>query len=548
MKRLFPLVIIASAIGGLFLAGFSRNPIAFLLILPGLLILIAVAFVWLTADLLWIFLPRPIRETHRNRPWRYRVFISICYIVSLCGILLIEEYFPLYKLPFRVAAFTGLGGLVFFLGWTLICLNAAGKLWRGFIVFLLFFSVLTAWASLTASEETTQSSEEELKALPYATWVSPRTGLQQSGVTHHEKNRAYPGLNLFDSANLSKAFLMDMEGRIHHKWTTNIHKNVPWQNIELKGNGDLLAILKDQMLIQLSFDSRVQWIRPLRIHHDVALGANGDIYAIVRKDEIVFLSGFPIPILNDYILRLSPDGHVKEEHSIYPFVQEQIPEGTAWRIYRWLFLPENLIGLAKRAWKSIHSSGYLFEEDTPLDILHTNAVEWMEKDIPGFSGQGNMLISVRQLNLIAVIDLSETKLIWSWGSNDLIWQHHPSLLPNGNILIFDNGYGREYSRVVELDPRSKTIVWKFTANPPKEFYSRRRGSCQRLPNGNTLITESNSGRVFEITKNGEIVWEFHNPEMNRTEGKRAAIYRMIRLTDVEQYPFLKGLLSQKPFE
>jgi len=37
------------------------------------------------------------------------------------------------------------------------------------------------------------------------------------------------------------------------------------------------------------------------------------------------------------------------------------------------------------------------------------------------------------------------------------------------------------------------------------------GYAQRLPNGNTLITESSFGRFFEVTKQGEIVWEYVNP-------------------------------------
>jgi hypothetical protein len=37
------------------------------------------------------------------------------------------------------------------------------------------------------------------------------------------------------------------------------------------------------------------------------------------------------------------------------------------------------------------------------------------------------------------------------------------------------------------------------------------GSAQRLPNGNTLITEASFGRFFEVTKEGEIVWDYVNP-------------------------------------
>ena len=53
-------------------------------------------------------------------------------------------------------------------------------------------------------------------------------------------------------------------------------------------------------------------------------------------------------------------------------------------------------------------------------------------------------------------------------------------------------------------------------------------SAERLPNGNTLITESDKGRAFEVTHAGEVVWEFWNPVI--LDGKRARIYRLVRHT------------------
>ena len=62
-----------------------------------------------------------------------------------------------------------------------------------------------------------------------------------------------------------------------------------------------------------------------------------------------------------------------------------------------------------------------------------------------------------------------------------------------------------------------------------------------MPNGNTLITESNKGHVFEVTRDGEIVWEFYSPYIDLIKKKRAVIYRMMRITDPENYPNLDGL-------
>jgi len=174
--------------------------------------------------------------------------------------------------------------------------------------------------------------------------------------------------------------------------------------------------------------------------------------------------------------------------------------------------------------------------------LHNNAVTIIPRDIPGVCKRGDILISSRSLNLIGILDPEKEKLIWSWGPGTLDKQHHPTLLKNGHILIFDNGTDRGFSRILELDPVTKTIVWQYEADPPDSFFSKVRGSAQRLPNGNTLITDSDSGRVFEVTKEGETVWDFYNPD-KKENGKRYSIYRMMRITDPYDYPKLRNLIQ-----
>ena len=82
-------------------------------------------------------------------------------------------------------------------------------------------------------------------------------------------------------------------------------------------------------------------------------------------------------------------------------------------------------------------------------------------------------------------------------------QHDPDLLANGNILLFDNqGQCRPggITRVIEVDPRTQEIVWTYAGTPEEPFESEVRSSEARLPNGNTLITESDGGRLFEVTR------------------------------------------------
>ncbi len=173
--------------------------------------------------------------------------------------------------------------------------------------------------------------------------------------------------------------------------------------------------------------------------------------------------------------------------------------------------------------------------------MHTNSIQLLNREISGFGQKSDILLSFCKMDLIAILSQKENKIVWKWGRGIVSRQHHPTLLDNGNVLIFDNGRAIGRSRILELDPVTKKIVWEYQATPPEKFYTPTRGAAQRFPNGNTLITESDKGHVFEVTDDGEIVWEFYNPNMNTETQEREAIYRMIRITDPQNYPNLAEL-------
>ena len=102
------------------------------------------------------------------------------------------------------------------------------------------------------------------------------------------------------------------------------------------------------------------------------------------------------------------------------------------------------------------------------------------------------------------------------GAPPLSGQHAPHMLANGNVLLFDNGPHRldhsfPFSRVLEIDPATKAIVWKYQEIRVSDFFSPRISNAQRLPNGNTFINEGWFGRFFEVTREGAVVWEYVNP-------------------------------------
>ena len=160
------------------------------------------------------------------------------------------------------------------------------------------------------------------------------------------------------------------------------------------------------------------------------------------------------------------------------------------------------------------------------DLLHTNTIEVLNGThadrSPAFR-RGNVLISALKIDTIAIIDMDTGALVWSWGRGNIVRQHEATWLPNGNILLFDNGDSeRMWSRIVELDPRTNLIAWQYTNPNPRHFFSSGRGTSQGLPGGNVLVANSNSGEAFEVTRDGEIVWGFLNPQVE-AKGRRAAI-------------------------
>jgi hypothetical protein len=112
------------------------------------------------------------------------------------------------------------------------------------------------------------------------------------------------------------------------------------------------------------------------------------------------------------------------------------------------------------------------------------------------------------------------------------------MVEDGKILVFDNGVTRGFSRVVEVNPVTGDILWEYTGDPPESFYSYEKGSAQRLPNGNTLICDGDNGRAFEVTRAGEMVWEWLNPALK--QGRRVQLYRMTRLPPELVEPHLEA--------
>jgi hypothetical protein len=171
---------------------------------------------------------------------------------------------------------------------------------------------------------------------------------------------------------------------------------------------------------------------------------------------------------------------------------------------------------------------------------------------------GNILASLRSVSAVIIIEKKTGEIIWRVGPETVAQQHNATELENGNILIFDNGAFRtgesiQFTRAIEVDRKTKQVVWQYKDQSQWiYFYTPFMGSAQRLSNGNTLLCESAYGRVFEVTLEGQIVWEFVNPwfaeypdegTKKLFPGESNALFRAYRYTD-EEIPWLKERLKK----
>jgi hypothetical protein len=226
-------------------------------------------------------------------------------------------------------------------------------------------------------------------------------------------------------------------------------------------------------------------------------------------------------------------------------------------------------GLSPAARAAIRTSAAFNKARGNVDWLHINSAtyvgpnRWFDAGDRRFDPR-NVIISSRAASVIAIVG-RDGRVVWRLGPDaresdatraigQIIGQHHPHIVPKGlpgagNVMVFDNGgaagYGfdgpgapngvdgvaRGSSRVLEIDPVAMKKVWEYSVGGTESFrfFSHYVSSAQRLPNGNTLITEGADGRLFEVTTAGAIVWEYVSPFFGEGANAGNRVYRAYRL-------------------
>lgn len=338
------------------------------------------------------------------------------------------------------------------------------------------------------------------------------SAFRKNGLTHHNPNLSVKGYTLFTPVSFPDLHLIDIQGRVVKSWqfeglSVSLAKFLPNGNLLLSGvpqedrdqanehpeddysNPDLVCFQLGGLyttLREYDWEGNLVWqYDQPRMHHDFHIFDNGDLLfpqwvvlpkEIASKVEGGYRNGSKAPIMfGDDLVRINRQGE----------------EIDRWHTWQMLDPVEDPIGPLQ----------------SRLEWSHMNSVEVMP--------DGQFVCSLCENSRVILIDPKERNITWKLGDPTISMQHHATPVPGGKIQIFDNGRNRPlalpYSQVIEVDPKTSEIVWRYKPSIPEQFYSGHMSSAQRLSGGNILICAGATGRLFEITRGGEIVWEWMSP-------------------------------------
>jgi hypothetical protein len=283
-------------------------------------------------------------------------------------------------------------------------------------------------------------------------------------------------------------------------------------------NGDLIATFQSNELFpygvgmaKFDKDGKVLWRTPNYGHHWFSVSPDGLIYTPAH--EIIdgplqigdtgerLLCGAERTIA-DVILVLSEDGKVIERIPLFDLLVEQGYAGVAFNA------PD-------------------------CDPIHLNYVEYVTEEMADDHPElapGDLIISIRNLHLIAAIDGVSHDLKWVVAGRT-VRQHSPRVLADGSIAVFDNRGGEREtggSRIVRLTYGEATVETIFPGpDTPTtiNFWTELVGHIDPHPDGSrALVSLTGQGRVLEVDlRRGRVLWEMINSHDLGSAGRRFGI-------------------------
>jgi outer membrane protein assembly factor BamB len=369
-------------------------------------------------------------------------------------------------------------------------------------------------------------------------WSVNRT----TGLTWHRPGLSTKGYTLLTPHGDTCAYLIDMQGQVVHRWKFAHIKPGYGRLIE---SGNLLMTGSDVNLPKPPPDEPTKAPPPFEQHITRLGGYHTTLTEVDWDGNVVW----------EYVNRAQHHDFHRLENG-----NTLVPE--------WVELPEDLHrkvrgGYAKPRERLPRLIGDDIVEITPeqkevrrihtwklLDPLRdridagTRRWEWTHVNGIDVNAAGDIVFSARNCDRVAVIDGASGKLRSKLDKSH--GQHNPTWLKNGNVMVFDNGH--DASKVLELDPASGEVVWTYRASPSQQFFSGHISGASPMASGNVLVCEGTSGRLFEVTRTGEVAWEWINPFVNNNSRGEptVSIYRAHRY-DVDHPAFKDRDLDPRRF-
>ena len=397
------------------------------------------------------------------------------------------------------------------------------------------------------------------------------------GTTIFLPDKTFSGYTILTTKG-NQTILIDMNGNVVHHWKNLCDEEHPAKLLPggyaMGATGKRGRILGDKESNDLSivaWDGNIVWtFKMAGVHHDFQREGNPVGYYVPGMDPYVDKGKTLI------LSHLVVENKRISDKKLYDDVIIEV-DYNGKEIFRWLASDHvKDMGFDNMAKIVMYRYPNYVMTRTPGvvggDWIHVNTASWLgpnkwyDKGDKRFHPD-NIIYDGRQTNTTGIIDRKTGEIVWHLGpefesTNELrkigptIGLHHAHMIPKGlpgegNILIFDNGgyggYGapnpaaptglnnvkRDYSRVLEINPVTLKVIWEYDANKSGnrdkvKFYSDYVSSAQRLPNGNTLITEGAFGRIFEVTPDYQTVWEYISPYYEKTENFNL-VYRAYRV-------------------
>jgi arylsulfotransferase ASST len=398
-----------------------------------------------------------------------------------------------------------------------------------------------------------------------------------TGTTIYEPARAWNGYTVLSPLQTQAVLVIDMNGNVVKRWEgLNNSAGGPARvlpgGILISASGARPPNQESLELVQQDFDGKVIW--QFSHNEQIKTGEGSTIWSARQHHDwqreslpAGYYSPESAPVVEGTsTLILTHTNRLQPRVADVMLEDDRLVE-VSWKgdvLWEWVASDHiDELGFAPDARKAIKAAQSFNKARGSFDWLHINSAHfvgpnrWFDQGDMRFA-PNNVIISSREASLLAIVG-RDGKIVWRLGPDfseskelrairQIIGQHHAHIIPKGlpgagNLLVFDNGgssgygfaspiapdgvgaFARSTSRVVEINPVTLELVWSYT-NP--RFFSTNISSAQRLPNGNTLITAGAGGRMFEVTTQGAIVWEYMYPLFSGANASNA-VYRAYRI-------------------